>query len=249
MVEIGHIPSRVRTELTGFVGTNDTDFPVASTARFVVPCAVLVGHADAWHDPTVTYTPELVWITQVLDGQTLRCALSDRGISGTSPREHDGVANPLTVTAVLDERNWERLRDELYPLPRGTLGYAQVTANQTGIGGVETDLTGLSVTVDVPAGRRLRVTGRGSMQIVDSARIVGEIYQGGARVGRWADNTIPGGVASQFFSDAGQTVLTPAAGSYTYKLTMQRVSGVGTADLIVSSSQPAFVLVEDIGAA
>ena len=43
-------------------------------------------------------------------------------------------------------------------LPKGVLGYAQVTANQGSIT-TGSDLTGLSVTVTVPAGRRLKITG------------------------------------------------------------------------------------------
>lgn len=113
MVDIGHIASRVQTPLTGLVTSSDTDFPVVSTSGFVAPCAVLVGHEDAWHDPAQTYVPELVWITTVVDGTTLRCVLADRGISGTAVRSHDGTAGDLVVTQVLDERNWERLREEL----------------------------------------------------------------------------------------------------------------------------------------
>ena len=44
-------------------------------------------------------------------------------------------------------------------LPKGWLGYAQVVANQAGIGTTEVDLTGLTVTVTVPAGRRVRIIG------------------------------------------------------------------------------------------
>lgn len=113
MLDIGHIPSRVATDLTGLVSSSDTDFPVVSTAGFVVPCAVLVGHRDAWHDPLVDYAPELVWITQIVDGTTLRAALSDRGISGTAVRSHDGTTGEITVTAVLDQRHWAKLREAL----------------------------------------------------------------------------------------------------------------------------------------
>lgn len=113
MVDIGHVLSRVETALTGLVSSSDTDFPVTSTAGFVAPCAVLVGHKDAWHDPAQTYVPELVWITTVVDGTTLRCILADRGISGTAVRSHDGTTGDLVVTQVLDQRNWSRLRDEL----------------------------------------------------------------------------------------------------------------------------------------
>jgi len=56
-------------------------------------------------------------------------------------------------------------RVDIYPTtvqqgpPSAQLGYAEVTSSQTGIS-AETDLTGLAVTVTVPAGRRIRITGQ-----------------------------------------------------------------------------------------
>lgn len=113
MVDIGHVRSRVSSALTNIVGTGATDFQVVSTSGFQAPCAILIGHEDAWHDPAQTYVPEIAWCTEVVDATTLRCLLSDRGISGTAVRSHDGTAGDLTVTLILDQRNWERLREEL----------------------------------------------------------------------------------------------------------------------------------------
>lgn len=118
MVEVGHVPSRAQSDLTGVINSSDTFIPVTSTAGFTAPCAVLIGHRNAWHDPTVTYVPEIVWIAEVVDGQTLRTTVEDRGISGTSARGHDGTTDDLTVTAVFDQRHWERLRTELTGVAR-----------------------------------------------------------------------------------------------------------------------------------
>jgi len=113
MVDVGHVRSRLETELTGAVTSSDTDFPVLSTARFTAPMPVLVGHKDAWHDPTQDYVPEILLVTKVVDGTTLRTTLPNRGISGTAVRSHDGTTGDLVVTAVLDEWHWDRLRDGL----------------------------------------------------------------------------------------------------------------------------------------
>lgn len=124
MVDVGHTPSRVSTPLTGLVSASDTDFPVTSTAGFVVPCVILIGHKDAWHDPTITYVPEIALCTQVVDGTTLRCLLADRGISGTAAKIHDGTTGTLSVTAIYDEWHWERLREELARLDTNLTGHS-----------------------------------------------------------------------------------------------------------------------------
>lgn len=129
---------------------------------------------------------------------------------------------------------------------RGVLGYAQVTANQAGIT-ASADLTGLSLTALVTSGRRIRITGYAaridgtssgdlfSLMIVEGATVLNEA---GVVVG-----TPFGDGASAF------AVLTPTAGSHTYKLQLGRASGAGSGALIASANRPAFILVEDIGSA
>jgi hypothetical protein len=55
-------------------------------------------------------------------------------------------------------------------------------------------------------------------------------------------------------ANQGQTiqrsaVLTPSAGSHTYKATLLRASGTGNIQSTAALTLPAFILVEDIGAA
>jgi hypothetical protein len=129
--------------------------------------------------------------------------------------------------------------------PRGVLGYAEVTANQTGIT-TEADLTGLSVSVTVAAGRRIRVTGQ--------VRYGGTTSDDVATL-RIKEGTISIQTAQLLVSRAtGQAnptlttavVLTPSAGSHTYKLSLERPIGTGNMQLVASSNSPAFILVEDI---
>lgn len=130
-------------------------------------------------------------------------------------------------------------------VPRGVLGYAEVTANEAGI--TSADLTGLSVAVTVETSRRVRVTGY-------AARIDGtsagdlfslQIAEGGTTLNE------AGVIMGTTFGDGvtAMAVLTPSAGEHTYKLVLARASGAGTATLIASANRPAFILVEDIGAA
>ena len=129
--------------------------------------------------------------------------------------------------------------------PKGQIGYAQVIANQTGIT-VVTDLTGLSVTVSVGAGRAIKI----SCQIIHS----GTVADGRSQIGIKEGVTTLQLANFQRTSITGNTavssiIITPTAGIHTYKLTQQLLDGTGTVGLAASSIAPSFILVEDIGAA
>lgn len=137
---------------------------------------------------------------------------------------------------------------DIYPpsQPSGmTLAYTEVTANQTGIT-TEVDITNLTVTVTVPAGRRIKITGyipafsttvtgdAGRISIKEGATLLtlGQAFIGGTAAG--ANSIMP------------QVILTPPAGTHTYKLTASRVSGSGTFVMNADPTFPAYILVEDI---
>lgn len=124
----------------------------------------------------------------------------------------------------------------------GTLGYAAVTANQTSIGGSVTDLTSLTVTVTVAAGRRIKVSGfanlfdaaNGSVQLlIRESSTTLQNFQGG------------NGSGSNQAGCSPTVILTPSTGSHTYKLSAAVAGGNGT--MYAASTAPAFILVEDIG--
>lgn len=131
----------------------------------------------------------------------------------------------------------------------GTLGYAQVTANQTiTASGTETDLTGLTATVTVGTGRRIRISGQGilSRTVADGVTL-GRFKESTTALGRWAQHSPSAN--TEFGHSHGAVILTPSAGSHTYKLTLQRFSGTGNVTLNADSTSPAFILCEDIGPA
>jgi hypothetical protein len=132
-------------------------------------------------------------------------------------------------------------------LPAGVLAYAQVTANQTGIAAIA-DLTGLAVTVTIPTGRYISITGHAGAlrQNTSQGTIVGTFREGSTILGRWTTSTV---VAGGFGPGHGTMVIPAVSGIHTYKLSLQ--TSAGTTDLLADASGsqgPAFILVEDLGA-
>lgn len=128
-------------------------------------------------------------------------------------------------------------------LPAGWLAYAVVSSGQTGISST-TDLTGLAVTLTIPAGRKIRIVGHvGYRQRTAAGSVVAFIQEGSTVLGRFGTQTQ---VTDGFGLAAGAIIIEPSAASHTYKLTMSTTGG--TVDTAASSTQPAYILVEDIGA-
>lgn len=126
--------------------------------------------------------------------------------------------------------------------PSTVLAYAEVTANQPGIV-TEVDLTGLTVTVTVPAGRRLKISGHvdwftdtanGGFQLL--------IKEGTTNLNRFIAYTTQ---ASNGTGAHAEAIITPTAGTHTYKLAGLRAV-TGTVTLEAAATLPAFILVEDI---
>lgn len=119
------------------------------------------------------------------------------------------------------------------------LGYAESTSNQTGIT-TEVDLTNLTTTVVVPTGKRIRITafvlvsnngtaGRTTVFIKEGSTYLQSVS---------AYNAIASAQATCF----GAVVLTPSAGSHTYKLSAE--ANAGTTNTGGSATTPQFILVE-----
>lgn len=127
--------------------------------------------------------------------------------------------------------------------PSSTLAYAEVTANQSGIT-AETDLTNLAVTVTVVDGRRLRISTRANVQSTVADDRFSIRIKEGATLLNTADEVLR--VATQDVTFVADAVISPVAGTHTYKLTLLRLNGTGSGTLTAGSTFPSFILVEDI---
>lgn len=130
-------------------------------------------------------------------------------------------------------------------ISRGALssGYAEVTTSQTGITTL-TDLTGLTVTVTVRAGSRIKITGYARIQKITTSDFCA-VYIREGTTKLQAAASVPAIIEQEVMSPI--VVLTPTTGSHTYKLSLESPT-TGSADLLASTDAPAFILVEDIGA-
>lgn len=130
--------------------------------------------------------------------------------------------------------------------PQGTLGYAEnKTLSQSPIT-APTELTGLSLAVTVPAGRRVRVTGRIlASSTVATDRMDLQIRKAGVQAQLGINYPE---IASGIVSLSTEFVDTPSAGTHTYALYLNRATGSGNLTAYGGSDYPAYILIEDITA-
>lgn len=129
-----------------------------------------------------------------------------------------------------------------------TLGYAQITSNFTTTSTSATQVTGLTVTVTIPAGgRKVKITAwASSMQQnngLDATNI--SIWDGTVGSGtQLAGSGQTGGGANYNTAAFCLAVVSPSAGSKTYNVGFSTQAGTGA--LVAASTSPAFILVEAI---
>lgn len=271
------MPANPRVRTNNVFGTT-TDNPLTNVATTMNSAglanlaAIATQHAVITLDPLrVSGAPEYVIVTAHTGSAT--SATITRGAYGSTARQHPlgtlWTHAPLTEDFILIctsatrpsdpyegqgiyETDTNKLAfytgtDWAYRDAGGTLGYAQVTANQGSIT-TEVDLTSLTATVTVPTGRRIRVTGAIDLESTVAADdLGGYIYEGAGLLVRFFH--LSNSSANRGYRGEGSVVLTPSAGAHTYKLRAGRIAGTGTLTMGASASNPAFILVEDIGAA
>jgi hypothetical protein len=127
--------------------------------------------------------------------------------------------------------------------PGGWIGYAETTTAQTGIAAGPTDLTSLSVTVTVGTSRRITIQGSTGIQQITSTGL------GDLQIRNGSGTVLNRARVSTTATSIGQlectSVQTPSSGSNTYKLSLG--TSAGTIDTVAASTNPAFILVQDIG--
>jgi hypothetical protein len=128
--------------------------------------------------------------------------------------------------------------------PVGILGYAEITANQTGITTI-TDITGLSVAVTVGASRRIRVSVHVPTTTSSVATDRGQAYIREGSTQLAASTKRFSGINGESGFDFAWIGL-PSAGSHTYKASYARITGTGNHEWNAGTTAPAFIMVEDI---
>lgn len=128
---------------------------------------------------------------------------------------------------------------------RRTLGYRQITSNQGNTGG-PTQITGLSVPVIVPLGRKIKVSVKGynfgSSNGVTNSLI--SIWDGTVSSGTQIGACNMTSAGSNYNAPvAGEAEVTPTTASKTYNIGMQNIGG-GTSTISASSTAPCFIKVE-----
>jgi hypothetical protein len=133
----------------------------------------------------------------------------------------------------------------LWPVNRGTgaagtLGFAETTTTTGGIT-AQVDLPGLTKTVTVGAGRRVRITGFINVNSSVGGDTAAFQIQENASILQTAYKTL---VSANNSDEAHVTkVLQPSPGAHTYKLTLGRAGGTGN----ITDYLGGFLLIEDIG--
>lgn len=217
---------------TVVVAASDPTNPRIDRVVAKVQDAFYSGATNAWSLAVVTGTPTA--------GATL---VNLNGV-GAAPNNSVTLAYalvPATATTVTNANiSDQRTKATLATAAGGTLGYAQVTANQ-GPTAPPFDLTGLSVTVNVGSGRRIRITGQVLISSSVGTDTVGpQIFEDGVGVHYTQ--------APQNQAAFTSIIRTPSAGTHTYKLTAIRIAGTGNLTNTAAPTGPiSYILVEDIG--
>ena len=127
-------------------------------------------------------------------------------------------------------------------LPRGVLARAERTTGQGSITGV-TDLTNLAVTVTLDGTRRIKITGYAAFESDQASDVTTlRIAEGATELNEFG--TVTG--TTYWRNCIATHEFIPTSGAHTYKL--QAVDAVGTATMQATTANPAFILVEDLGA-
>ena len=134
-------------------------------------------------------------------------------------------------------------------LPQGTLpgGYAFVTANQ-GTFTAQTDITGVTVTVTLTAGRRYRISYKlGCSSSVTDDTIQALLIDTAGPTTLDLTNVQQAATGQVIFVAGAGIFVAGASGAKTYKIAMVRAGGTGNVTMNAGPTFPAYILAEDIG--
>jgi hypothetical protein len=158
------------------------------------------------------------------------------------PNPYVGALCVTTDTGSL----WQYFATTGWYKPFGVIGIAELTSVQGSITSI-VDVTSLSISITVPAGRRVKFTAQAMLQSTvagDYGRF--DLTDGAGSITYQTNQMQLGGSAIGMSFSKSQT---PGAGTFTYKLRVSRTAGTGTLTVSASTSSVAQLLCEDIGPA
>jgi len=176
-----------------------------------------------------------------VSGTTLTVTRGQEGTTGIAHSAGAFVGNDLTAAMILRA------------FPQGVLsgGYAQITADISLISTLVA-LTGLSITVTPPTGRRIRVSayvGYSGTVSTDTAAVT--LMDGATSVS--SDQGNASGAAGNVGTLRIDYIIVGDGASHTYSLKFERSVGTGTFTIIATGTQygvtygPCWIMAEDIG--
>lgn len=125
-------------------------------------------------------------------------------------------------------------------------GSGIVTVNQTGIGTSSTDLTGVTTgAVTYPANRIILVTAQAQLQQQTGAGTPRLQITDGSNVVMNEGRSLANGAGAYWHAKVSYLLLGTSAGSVTYKA--RALTNGNTVDLVASATNPAFIVVQDLG--
>lgn len=127
----------------------------------------------------------------------------------------------------------------------GILAKAERTSDQTGLSTTEQDLSPLTFTITVPAGRQIRLKFLAWMQVALVSQTMTVRIKEGATVLQVTTVTTPSAAGLSVIPC--EIVFSPSAGAHTYKVTAATSSGSGV--LAGGATYPAQFTAEDVGPA
>jgi hypothetical protein len=133
-------------------------------------------------------------------------------------------------------------------LPRGAVTRSIVTASQTGLTNVLVDLTGLTVTWTATSNRLYRISFSFPLNLVSGTPAASDTYITDASNSSFYREGVLTTNATVTFAIKGSTIQTGLSGSVTRKLRFQMLAAANYT-MSASATNPAYILVEDIGAA
>jgi hypothetical protein len=196
----------------------------------------------------VQHNSNVIWIhvATAADYPLVAASSSDRPSGTGLPYEGQTIYQQDTkqlLSYTSSTTGWQKL----WSMPWGIVGFASRTSDQTGIGTSATDITSLSLTATYVANRRIKITAFGGVASGGASGDSAYLYIRESST-QLAIAKTPSGAAS-FYGDStltAMTVITPTAGSHTYKVSASQTNG-STGTFAASATAPGFILIEDLG--